>query len=109
MHLIRNATHSAAVDVLTGVGYALIPDPDQDVADPGPLTHSLHAHDWDDLVRRLSLVGFEPTDEADPGTWVELPDGRALLALYGAGPVHAATDPGELHQSAALCREALGV
>jgi hypothetical protein len=85
---IRYAAHVAHLDALTGEGLLLLPLVADDVRDP--LGHgSLHAADWDAVVRHLDGLGWDPTEAEDGGLCYvgRTRDGRTVVGLYGRAPV----------------------
>jgi hypothetical protein len=102
---IRYAAHVAHLDALSGEGLLVLPPVADDVCDP--LGHgSLHAADWDAVVRHLDGLGWEPTEAEDGGLCYvgRTRDGRAVIGLFGREPVTGT--PSIPEQAAAV--EALG-
>lgn len=97
MHTIRTAAHTAHLDPMTGEGLLVLPNPREDVPDPFSslgacaTADSVHAADWDQMVRALDGLGWEPTQDEDGG-WLDAGrtrDGRPIIGLYGRDPITA--------------------
>ena len=87
MRRIETAAHVAIVDVMTGEGVLVLPDPERDLNGPGVV--SLHAADWDAMVAQLDELGWEPSadDDGMPLSAGTLADGREVIGLFGREPL----------------------
>ncbi|MCW2529604.1 MAG: hypothetical protein JWM76_4464 [Pseudonocardiales bacterium] len=88
MRTIELASHTAHLDQMYGVGVLVRPKPCDDVRDPlsGP---SLHAVEWDAVIRHLAELSFQPTEGEHGGTSVVgvTEHGNEVIALYGWTPI----------------------
>lgn len=125
MRTIENATHTAIVDPMMGVGVLILPNPDQDVApistrrtietSTGPLQtidmSSLHMAGWNDIMRRLCAEGWEALEDEDGSPTVEgvRPDGSPVYSLYGLDPIHSQPSLDQIAGSGAELRELAGL
>jgi len=88
MQTLTFAAHTAYLDLMTGTGLLVRPDPADDQWLDGMV--SLHAADWDSAMDRLRGLGWEPLEsEEDDGTMFAgvTQDGRDTIALYGHEPI----------------------
>ena len=112
MHTISTAVHVSHLDAMTGYGVLVRPLLSGDIASPvmGP---SLHAADWDAMIRHLGRLGWEPIedDEVD-----DLPlcvgvtaDGCEVVALHGREPILDDPDPEQLAEAEDVLRGLAGM
>src|SRR5665647_3827987 len=89
MQTLTFAAHTAYLDLMTGTGLLVRPDPADDQWLDGMV--SLHAADWDAAIAHLRGLGWEPLEsEEEDGTPMfagVTADGRDAIALYGREPV----------------------
>ncbi|MCU1675621.1 MAG: hypothetical protein JWM93_379 [Frankiales bacterium] len=87
---ITYACHIAHLDAMSGVGVLIRPRPADDLRDPCGGA-SLHARDWNAVMRDLALRGWEPSEDDDGGLCHVgyTADGLDAVALYGHEPLTA--------------------
>ena len=97
------SSHVAFLDPMTGEGRLVMPEPAEDLSWPGSPV-SLHAAEWDAVVRELDRLAWEPTEDEDGG-WShcgQTTDGRDVVSLYGREPI---TSEPSIEDAAAACEE----
>ena len=94
MHTISTAVHVSHLDAMTGYGVLVRPLLSGDIASPvmGP---SLHAADWDAMIRHLGRLGWEPIEDDE--------------ALHGREPILDDPDPEQLAEAEAVLRGLAGM
>ncbi|HPB73058.1 MAG TPA: hypothetical protein PLX71_08775 [Phycicoccus sp.] len=81
MHSLSTNLHTAVLDVMTGAGVLVVPDPARDVADPFDGS-SANLADMLALLDRLGPTWTLPEDDFGSAILVgRMPDGREVLAL----------------------------
>lgn len=85
MRALTFASHLVYLDDMAGCGLLILPHPSTDVPSPASLSASLHAAEWDDIMRLLDQQGWEPLDDGKGMPMVdgETADGRDVVTLYG--------------------------
>ena len=85
---VSYASHIAHLEPMTGEGLLILPRAIDDV-EPLIGMVSLHAAEWDRVIRDLDRRGWEPSED-DSGDLVYVGttvDGRPVIGLYGEHPV----------------------
>lgn len=90
---ITTAAHTAFVDATTGSGCLVRPLSSDDISAGG--SASLHAADWNAMIRHLGRMGWELLENEETGMpCVDgvAPDGREVVAFYGREAVEVDLD-----------------
>jgi len=100
--------HAACLDVWTGEGLLVLPNPDHD-ARIG--VDSVHEAAFAEAMRRLDALGWEPScDEAgQPIIEAETEDGRPVMGLYCREPIQSMPDLEALAAAQVALREWVGI
>lgn len=87
IHTIETGAHTAYLHPMSGMGLLVLPLPTDNV---WLGVESIHQSDWNEMMRRLDAMGYEPSDAEDGSILYETittRDGRAVVGLYGREPV----------------------
>lgn len=82
---VTYAAHAAYLEPMSGEGVLALPLDADDVMMPGAM-QSLHADDWDNVMRDLYRLGFMPSTD-DEEQYMEVgvtADGRSVIGLGGS-------------------------
>jgi hypothetical protein len=81
------AFHVAYLDPSFGVGMLATPRPDENV---WLNAESVHEADWNQAVRSLYRLGWEPLEDDETGELITegtTEDGRLVISVYGLEPI----------------------